>query len=181
MAAVAARYARALADVVTGPKAPATADEVESQLRTFLAVMDEGKDLRIILASPAVKAVKKKSIIDALGARVGLSPIAKNFLFVLLDNRRIPLLAEILPAFRAMIDARSGLVEAHVSSPAPMAEADRGMLEAALGRRTGKRVRATYTVDPALIGGAVTRIGSTIYDGSVREHLRVLRARLSSQ
>ena len=182
MPAIGARYARALADVVTAPNPPATADAVEAELREFLDLIHESADLRNILASPAVNATKKRSIVEALGARIGtsgLSQVAKNFLFVLMDHRRLPLLEEILPAFRALVDESLGMVEARVSSAQPMAEADRAQLEAALGRRTGKKVRATYAVDPALIGGAVSRIGSTIYDGSVRENLRVLREKRS--
>ena len=79
------------------------------------------------------------------------------------------------------MDDRQGMVQADVTSAAALSDADRAKLEAAVARRTGKKVRATYQVDPALIGGAVTRVGSTIYDGSVREQLQILRAKLSSQ
>jgi F-type H+-transporting ATPase subunit delta len=180
MAAVASRYARALADVLTGPQPPDTAGTVEQQLRDFLGLVEESVDLRNLMDSPAVAAARKKALVETLGARIGLGKTARNFLFILVDHRRIPLLAEILPAFRSLVDEHLGLVQAAVTSAQPLAEAERAQLEAALGRKTGRVVRATYAVDPALIGGAVTRIGSTIYDGSVREHLRVLRERLSS-
>ncbi len=181
MAAVTARYARALADVVTSPTPPATADAVEAQLRAFLELLNESRDLQTVLSSPAVQAAKKRTLVEQLGSRIGLSVTARNFLFVLLDHRRIPILPEILPLFRSMVDDRSGMVEARVTSAQPMNDAERATLEAALVKKSGKRVRATYSVDAALIGGAVTRIGSTIYDGSVREHLRVMRGKLSSQ
>lgn len=181
MAAVSSRYAHALADAVTGTSAPAGSDAVDQQLQDFVAMTHASADLRNVLLNPAVATAKKKSLIAALGVKMGLSAAAKNFLFVLVDHKRIGLLEEILPLFRADIDERLGRVEAHVASAAALSQKDRASLEAALAVKTGKKVRATYAVDPALIGGVVTRVGSTVYDGSVREHLRVLREKLSTQ
>jgi F-type H+-transporting ATPase subunit delta len=181
MAAVSSRYARALADAVTGSAAPAGSDSVEQQLQNFVAMTEESADLRNILISPAVAVAKKKSLIAALGDKAGLTTAARNFLYVLVDHKRIALLPEILPLFRADMDERQGQVEAHVTSATELAPKDRASLEAAVATKTGKRVRASYQVDPALIGGVVTRVGSTVYDGSVREHLRMLRKKLSSQ
>jgi F-type H+-transporting ATPase subunit delta len=180
MAAVASRYARALADAVTGGKM-AGADQVEDQLKGFLGLMQESADLRNVLTSPAVKPKQKKSLVETLGGKLGFSILARNFLFVLVDHKRIPLLHEILSLFRAEMDERQGMVQADVTSAAPLNDSERSSLEAALARRTGKKVRATYKVDAALIGGLVTRVGSTVYDGSVREQLQILRAKLSSQ
>jgi F-type H+-transporting ATPase subunit delta len=177
MAAVSSRYARALADVVTGGKM-AGAELVEDQLKNFLGLMHESADLKNVLVSPAVKAKQKKTLVETLGAKLGFSAIARNFLFVLVDHKRISLLHEILPLFRMEMDDRLGMVQADVTSAAPLGHMERTDLEAAIAKRTGKAVRATYQVDPALIGGAVTRVGSTIYDGSVREQLQKLRAKL---
>ena len=181
MAAVSSRYARALADAVSGTSQPEGSANVEQQLQDFVTMTHQSSDLRNILISPAVAAAKKKSLIAALGAKVGLSQAARNFLFVLVDHKRIALLPEILPLFRADMDERQGQVEAHISSATELSPKDRADLEAAVATKTGKRVRAAYQVDPALIGGVVTRVGSTVYDGSVREHLRRLRKKLSSQ
>jgi F-type H+-transporting ATPase subunit delta len=177
MAAVSSRYARALADVVTGGKM-AGSESVEDQLKDFLGLLQESADLKNVLTSPAVKPKQKKSLLEALGAKLGFSLIARNFLFVLVDHKRIALLHEILPLFRVEMDDRQGMVQADVTSAAPLGDMERGALEAAVAKRTGKKVRATYQVDPALIGGAVTRVGSTVYDGSVREQLQILRATL---
>jgi F-type H+-transporting ATPase subunit delta len=170
-----------LADAVSGTSQPEGSANVEQQLQDFVTMTHQSSDLRNILISPAVAAAKKKSLIAALGAKVGLSQAARNFLFVLVDHKRIALLPEILPLFRADMDERLGQVEAHISSATELNAKDRADLEAALAIKTGKRVRAAYQVDPALIGGVVTRVGSTVYDGSVREHLRRLRKKLSSQ
>jgi F-type H+-transporting ATPase subunit delta len=179
MAAVASRYARALADAVTDGKV-AGGEHAEQQLTAFLAMMQSSADLRNVLTSPAVKANAKKKLVEALGAKLGISLLARNFLFILVDHKRIPLLHEILPLFRAEMDERHGVVEAQVTTAAELNAAERAKLEAALTKRTGKKVRASYQVDPALIGGAVTRVGSTVFDGSVRERLQVLRAKLTA-
>ncbi len=180
MAAVASRYARALADVATGPQAPQTPDVLEAQLRQFQELIEQNADLRNLLESPAVNAAKKRALIDTLVPRLELSRTARNLLFVLVDHRRMSLLGQIITQFRALVDEQVGVVEAHVSSAQPVAEGNRATLEAALAKKTKRRVRASYEVDPALIGGVVTRIGSTIYDGSVLEQSRLLRAKLSA-
>jgi F-type H+-transporting ATPase subunit delta len=179
MAAVSSRYARALADVVTAGKM-AGSELVEDQLKGFLGMLQESADLKNVLTSPAVKPKQKKSLVEALGSKLGFSAAARNFLFVLIDHKRIPLLHEILPLFRIEMDSRLGMVQADVTSAAPLGHMERVALEAAVAKRTGKTVRATYQVDPALIGGAITRVGSTVYDGSVREQLQVFRAKLTS-
>jgi F-type H+-transporting ATPase subunit delta len=178
MAAVSSRYARALADVVTGGKMSGS-ELVEDQLKVFLGLLHESADLKNVLVSPAVKPKQKKNLVEALGAKLGFSTIARNFLFVLVDHKRIALLHEILPLFRIEMDNRLGMVQADVTSAAPLGHMERVALEAAVAKRTGKAVRATYQVDSSLIGGAVMRVGSTVYDGSVREQLQILRATLT--
>jgi F-type H+-transporting ATPase subunit delta len=180
MAAVSSRYARALADVVTGPKPLAEPDAVERQLSDFYATVQGSADFRNLLESPAVQASKKKTLLDSLAPRMELSRVARNFLFLLVDHRRMGNLGEILTLFRAFVDEKQGLVQAQITSSHPLDGAAQSNLEAALIRKTGRKVRASYQVDPELIGGAVTRVGSTIYDGSVREQLRLLRAKLST-
>jgi len=180
MTAAASRYARALADAV-GDVAHGTEHNVESQIRDFAAMVHESADLHNVLASPAVPTVKKKSLIEALGAKMGLTKLVRNFLFVLIDHKRIGLLQEILPLYLAEMDDREGMVGAQISSPMEIEPAARIQIETALGHKTGKKIRATYSVDASLIGGVVARIGSTVYDGSVREHLRDLRKRLAAQ
>jgi F-type H+-transporting ATPase subunit delta len=110
-----------------------------------------------------------------------LSLIARNFLFVLIDHRRIALLGAILHSFELIVDERLGFARAEVSSPRELTEAQRGAINAQLERLTGKRIRMRFAVDPALIGGVVARIGSTVYDGSVRGQLQTLGRRLSTE
>lgn len=178
MAEVASRYARALTDVVTGPKPLEQPDVIEQQLRSFQELIEESPALRNLLESPAVRATRKKAVIETLGARLELSRTARNVLFLLVDHRRMNQLGAILTQFRAMVDEHMGLVQARITSAQPLSDADRTGLEAALSGKTGRRVRAVYQVDPALIGGVVSRVGSTIYDGSVVDHLRRLKEKL---
>ncbi|MBC7925781.1 MAG: ATP synthase F1 subunit delta, partial [Bryobacteraceae bacterium] len=109
-----------------------------------------------------------------------LSPLVRNFLFLLVDRRRTDLLNEIAPAFEAAVDERLGLVRAEVKSATPLSEPQQAELEGALSLVAGRRVRCDYQVDPALIGGVVARIGSTVYDGSVRSQLEAMRQTLVS-
>ena len=80
-----------------------------------------------------------------------------------------------------MLDARQGITQATVTSAADLTAEERAELDAALAKLTGKKVQAQFHTDPALIGGAVVRIGSTIYDGSVRAQLDRLRARMIAE
>jgi F-type H+-transporting ATPase subunit delta len=109
-----------------------------------------------------------------------LSGIARNFLFVLVDHRRIASLSEIIHSFELVVDERLGFARAEVSAASELAEGQRTALRTELERLTGKRIRARFAVDGALIGGVVARIGSTVYDGSVRGQLDSLERRLSA-
>ena len=110
-----------------------------------------------------------------------LAPIARNFLFVLIDHRRIALLDAILHSFELIVDERLGFARAEVSAPRELTDTQRGAINAQLERLTGKRIRMRVAVDPELIGGVVARIGSTVYDGSVRGQLQTLGRRLSTE
>jgi F-type H+-transporting ATPase subunit delta len=91
------------------------------------------------------------------------------------------LLPAILADFELIVDERLGFARAEVSSPTELTEAQRGAINSELERLTGKRLRMRFAVDPALIGGVVARIGSTVYDGSVRGQLQTLGRRLSTE
>ena len=179
MAAVTARYARALADVLGRSDAPA--EGVVAELRAFLALLETSAELRAVLANPAVAAARKHALIERLGEPLGLSLIGHNFLRVLLDHRRMNLLDEILSKLETLLDEQRGIVRAEVRTAVELSANERQLLEQALGGLTGKQVRMQCSTDPELLGGAVTRIGSTIYDGSLREQLRQVRHRLSSE
>jgi F-type H+-transporting ATPase subunit delta len=180
LSAVATRYAKALADVTTSA-AGLKPDAALSQLRAFETTLNESRELQNALTTPAVPASRKRAVVGRLAEILKLSTIARNFLFVLIDHRRIALLGEILHSFELIVDERLGFARAEVSSPRELTESQRGAISSQLERLTGKRIRMRFAVDPALIGGVVARIGSTVYDGSVRGQLQTLGRRLSTE
>lgn len=178
MKAVANRYARALADVVIGHN---TAEAVKAELSAFAQMVSESADLRNFLANPAVARANKQAVIGKLIERLQGSKTLRNFLLVLVDNRRAGLLGEISEAFEAELRARLGVAKAEVTSARDLSSEQRTELVRTLEQLTGKRVEATYGLDPELIAGAQVRIGSTVYDGSVRQQLNRMRSRLASE
>jgi F-type H+-transporting ATPase subunit delta len=178
MRTIAQHYADALADVAISEK---NTESVSRELRDFLALLRESAQLGILLGSPAVSRANKHAVAQALVERMKASRTLRNFLFVVIDKRRMALLAEIQQAFEAQLDERQGVARASVVSAKDLKESEKKKLRAALERLSGRRVEADYHSDPALIGGAVVRLGSTIYDGSVRTQLERLRVRLESE
>ena len=178
MNALAARYASALVDVALENK---QADLVKQELAAFAAMVRESAELHAFLANPTIARAGKHAAIEQLVERMGASRTLRNYLFVIVDQRRAGMLPEIEQAFSALLDARMGITQATVTSAADLTAGERAELDAVLAKLTGKKVQAEFTTDPALIGGAVIQIGSTIYDGSVRAKLERLRARMISE
>jgi len=179
--AVANRYARALADIAFTPSSgldPATAT---AQLRAFARLPREHADLRNVLLSPAVTASRKHAVVARLGEPMGLHRLVRNFLYVLVDHRRVGMLEEIVGAFEAAVDERMGRVRAQVVSAAVLPVTEQLQIEQQLGAMTGKQVRCDFEVNPDLLGGVSVRLGSTIYDGSVRGRLNALQRRLAAE
>ena len=178
MKALAERYAAALVDVALENK---QADLVKQELAAFATMVRESPDLHAFLSNPSIGRAVKHAAIEQLVARMGASRTLRNYLFVIVDQRRAGMLIEIEQAFSAILDARQGITQATVTSPAELTPDEREELGAALAKLTGKRIQAQFKTDSALIGGAVVKIGSTIYDGSVRAQLDRLRVRMISE
>jgi F-type H+-transporting ATPase subunit delta len=157
------------------------AEQVGKQLQDFGAAYAESAELRNVLANPAVERTAKHGVIEKLAARMGASRIVRNFLFVVVDNQLTHLLPEILQTFEDVLRQRQGAAEAGVTSAAELTAPQKAQLQQTLERLTGKKIRAKYSLDATLIGGAVVRIGDTIYDGSVRNQLNRMRARLAAE
>jgi F-type H+-transporting ATPase subunit delta len=172
------QYANALADIAL---AQGAAEPAAKQLADFAAAYAESAELRTFLASPAVTLDAKHAVVEKLVARLGASKIIRNFLFLIADNRRTQILPEIVAAFQQVVRQRQGLAEAEVSSAIEMSAAQKNELAKTLERLTGKKIETKYSLDPALLGGAVVRIGDTIYDGSLRSRLNEMRARLAAE
>jgi len=132
-----------------------------------------------VLLSPAVPPPRKRSLIGRLAAGLGVSDLLKRFLYVLVDHRRIGLLAEIHEAFEIEVDRRRGLARVDVSSARELTATEREALARELSRLTGQQPRLRFRLAPELIGGLVARVGSTVYDGSVRGQLAALKERMA--
>jgi F-type H+-transporting ATPase subunit delta len=172
------QYANALADVAVQQGA---AEKVAQELAGFGALYAESAELRNFLSSPAVGAEAKHRVIEKLLARVGGSKIVRNFLYVVIDHQRAHAMPEIIAAFAEVIRERQGITEAQISSAVELSKAQKAEMEFTLEKLTGKRVEAKFSLAPELLGGAVVRVGDTVYDGSLRSRLNELRARLTSE
>ena len=181
LSAVATRYAKALADVTTAAAGGLRPEDALAQLRAFESALSSSRELLNALITPAVPLSRKRAVVGRIAGLLKLSPIARNFLFVLIDHRRIALLGAILDSFELIVEERLGFARAEVSSPSELTETQRGAIATQLESITGKRIRMRFAVDAALIGGVVARIGSTVYDGSVRGQLQTLGRRLGTE
>jgi len=172
------QYAYALADVAFEQGA---VEHVLKQLTDFGALYASSAELRNFLSSPAVTREAKHRVIEKLLGRAGADKIVRNFLFVVVDHRRTQILPEMVAAVQEVIRKRQGIVEARVSSAIELSATQKAELASTLERMTGKRVEASFSLEPSLLGGAVVRVGDTIYDGSLRTRLDELRARLAAE
>ncbi len=177
-AAVARRYATALADVVM---AHGEAREVQEELLAWQRMIEEHHELLEVFRNPTVHRDQKRKVLETLITRTRVRRTTANFLRVLLQNHRITELGEINRRFAEELDARAGVISAQVTTARPLDEESQARLRQRLKEVTGREVRLQFAVDPDLIGGVITRIGSTIYDGSVRGQLQAVRERLASQ
>jgi len=176
MASVVGTYARAFADVVMrGRLDPA---RMIAQLRLAESLLAESAALRRVLENPSIPVDRKLAVLDAIAQRTGMAREARNFLAVLTDHHRLPLLSDITRQVERELNDRLGIADAEVRSARELTEAERKLLEAEVAKLTGKRVRARYQRDAALLGGAVVQVGSTIYDGSVAGQLERIREEL---
>ena len=178
MAAVLGRYARAYAEVVV--KHRHHIEKAVAELEQMAAVMSSSRELRNLLANPAVSREQKLKLLDAIIARMDAAKLLRNFLAVLIDHRRIGDIGELVELFKQELDRRLGIADAKVSSVRELSSAEKKSLELQLAAITGKTVRATYSQDPGLLGGVLVRVGSTIYDGSVQGRLQKMRAEIAA-
>jgi F-type H+-transporting ATPase subunit delta len=173
---VARRYASALADVIIERGEEA---QVQEELAEWEIMILENGPLLEAFSNPTVAYEQKATVLDELIARTKVRPTTANFLRILLKNQRIVELPQINATLAQVLDQRAGVVGAQVLSARPVPDSTKASLEAKLGQMTGKKIRLSFDTDESLLGGIVTRIGSTIYDGSVRNQLRRLGEELA--
>jgi F-type H+-transporting ATPase subunit delta len=178
VASVASTYARAFADVVLS--AHLDANRAMGGLRRIAGLLAESTDLRRVWENPAVPAEQKRRLLDAIVEREGIERHVRNLIAVLIDHRRVQFLDRITGQLVKELDARLGFAEADVTSARELGDAEKRLLEAQVEKLTGKKVRAHFGLDASLLGGAIVRVGSTIYDGSVKGQLEKIREAISS-
>ena len=178
MAAIASRYARAFADVVFERKLDAAKSMAD--LHSLVATVQGSDDLRKTWDNPSISAPQKHGVLDAIVARLGASKEVRNFFAVVIDHRRVNDLAAIVRQVEQEINDRLGFTEAQITSARALGDAEKKNLEQQVQRMTGKSLRARYAQDATLLGGAVVRVGSTIYDGSIQGQLKRLREQIAA-
>jgi len=179
MAVVDLRYARALAAVISDQKLDLIASQ--GQLSNFANILAESADLREVLQNPSIPEAQKLKVLDALSARMGLSRPIRNFIALLTHHQRLHELPQMITAYASIADENTGIAEVEITTARPLDDANRRLLEQQVARLAGEpKVQATYREDPALLGGAVVKLGSTVYDGSVRAQLEQMRQRLAT-
>lgn len=174
----AARYARALLDVLESSQADA--ETANRELADFASAWDESPALRNVFLDPSIPAPKKVEILDKLNARLGMSKPVRNFLAVIVNHERMEGFAEILGEFHRMLRGDLGIDKVEWTTARALSDEERSAVEARIHELTGKPLQATFREDPALLGGARLRIGSTVYDGSVRGRLDQLKEKLAA-
>lgn len=184
--ALARRYARALADVLFREKLPPAQQQprvlaLKEQLAEFRALVGEHSALRNALASPAVAWEQKLAVLDLLSKRLSFAPTTRNFLALVVEKRRLDLLPLILGTFDTEIYRRLGIVPVEVTTAVALTPKQKQDLEAKLRALTGSEVELRFAENPAILSGGLVRLGSTIYDGSLRVQLRRLQTRLASE
>jgi F-type H+-transporting ATPase subunit delta len=178
MASVARTYARAFADAVFDSHLDAS--RAVGELHAIAALLKESAELREVWQNPAIPAEQQHRLLDAIAQAEDFSRPVRNFVAVIIDHRRLRFFEPIVQQVEKELDERLGFAEAEIVSARDLGDSEKRSLESQVQKLTGKKVRPQYSRDPSLLGGAVVRIGSTIYDGSVRGQLERIREAISS-
>ncbi len=178
MASVTNTYARAFAEAVFDGRLDS--DKILNEAQAVTALVAGNKELRAVWEAPSITAEQKRAVLDAIVVREGISKTVRNFVAVLIDHRRMNFLGPIVKQFEQELNRRLGFAEAEIASAHELNPSDRRTLEIQMEKLTGKKVRARYSRDESLLGGAVVKIGSTIYDGSVKGQLERIKQAISS-
>ena len=177
MASVTSRYARAFADVVINLKLDP--NQVRGELRSIVELLDQSVELQRVWDTPAIPLDQKLRVLDGIAQRAGLVTAVRNFLAVIIEHRRTRLLPQVAKQFEAELNDRLGYIDAEITSARELSSQERQGLEQQVARLTGRTVRAQYATDPNVLGGAVVKVGSMVYDGSVRGQLHRIREQLA--
>lgn len=177
MSVAANRYAKALMDVLY----PKDAEAGLAQLDGLVTLLASQPEATRILENPTVSVEQRQALLGRIANAAGFAAPVRRFLDLLVARNRMDLLGQVVAAYRKFLDERLGVVQARVTSASQLNEAEQSALRAKLEHATGRKVRLNIDIDPALIGGVVAQVGSTIFDGSLRQQLKTFRERLIAQ
>jgi F-type H+-transporting ATPase subunit delta len=178
MPAFVPRYATAFLQVVTAAKLDTAA--IDRQLNDFLGTWEGSVELRTFFENPAIPVMQKVAILDKLNAKLKLQKELRNLIAVLINNDRIGHVTEVAVSYRQLLQQQLGIKPAEISTARELSAVERAELVAEVSKLAGAKIDASFKLDPSMIGGAVVRIGSTVYDGSVRGRLDRLKETLVS-
>ena len=176
MSSVTITYARAFTDVVFDKGL--SASKILEELHSIARMLQENSMLRQVWENPSIPTEQKRNLLDAIAREEGISRPVRNFMAVLIDHRRIRFVDQILKEFEKELNGRLGFAEAEVTSARDLNEVERRDLESQISRLLGQKVKAHYQQDKSILGGAIVKVGSTIYDVSVRGQLQKVREKL---
>ena len=176
-AVIANRYAKALASLANTQK---DTRNIQKELERFRSLLHGNAELRQVLVSPAISLQKRKAVLEAVISRLKLTKISANFLQVLLDHSRIEILEEILVTFKHLSDNLLGVVHVEIQTADPLTEKQQKALQKCFEKKTSRKVRLVVSQDSTLLGGVVARVGSTVYNGSLKNELALLSEQLVS-
>ena len=179
MAAFVSHYANAFLEVVTSRKLDL--DAIERQFGDFLGTWDGSPELQSFFENPAVEALQKVAFLDTLNAKLGMRTELRNLIAVLIDNGRIGQVRDVAEAYRRALQLQMGIQQAQIVTARELSAQERSALEAEVGKLAGSRIEASFELDKSILGGTVVRIGSTVYDGSVRGRLERLKEQLIAE
>ncbi len=174
---VAKRYARALADVVSEKEA-SRLQKVSDELGLLASVLQSEAEIARFFEDPSVRREDRDKAAESMARKTGVSTLTRRFISVLIENRRLTALPAIAEAFQEIKDERLGIVPVEATTAIPLTAAERKKFMASLEKMTGRQIRLSLRVDPTVLGGARTRIGSQVYDGTLKRQIAMLRERL---
>jgi F-type H+-transporting ATPase subunit delta len=178
--ALAVHYAQALADAVFSENSGIGPEKAIEQLRTAAGLFSGSADFHRVLLSPAVPKSAKSTLVGKIADQFEFSRLIKNFLMVIVGHRRTAELPRVVEAFELAVDKRLGFERAEIIAATELSAEQKHQVEESLARKSGKRIRPVYEIDPSLIGGVIARLGSREYDGSLRGRLDAMRRRLAA-
>jgi F-type H+-transporting ATPase subunit delta len=169
------RYARALLEVALRDS---DAQKIERDLASFVDAVDASPELKRAITNPRIPPATRRAVVDAVQKQIGMEAPAAKLLALLAERGRLEMYRELLAVYQERLLAHQGIVRGTVLAAAPLGPDKVSALERSLSAATGKKVQLETQVDPSLIGGVVARIGSTVYDGSIRTQLKKVRQQL---